>query len=97
MTTRFLGNRPIRQRKPSGPAAAAGVQKENKENSPYKSPCKNRIEDDDKADVAGEDTLLAMLNESKTPDRTVMQLTIGFIVGKISNSGGTFRIPAPSR
>ena len=97
MTTRFLGNRPIRHRKPSGPAAAAGMPKENKENSPYKSPCKNRLEDDDKGDVAGEDTLLAMLNESKTPDRTVMQLQIVFIVGKICNSGGTFRIPAPSR
>ena len=83
MTTRFLGNRPIRQRKPSGPAAAAGVQKENKENSPYKSPCKNRIEDDDKADVAGEDTLLAMLNESKIPDRTVIQYKLTFLGANI--------------
>ena len=60
MTTRFLGRVPIRQRKPSGPAAAA-AERENKE---------NRLEDD-KADVVGEDTLLAMLNESKIPDRAV--------------------------
>ena len=61
MTTRFLGRVPIRQRRPSGPAA---MERENKE---------NRLADDDndKADVVGEDTLLAMLNESKVPDKAV--------------------------
>ena len=97
MTTRFLGNRPIRQRKPSGPAAAgaAAVQKENKENSPHKSPCKNRL--DDKADVAGEDTLLAMLNDTKTPDRTVKQGKFVFFWVHKTAIGGLFRIPGPSR
>ena len=40
------------------------MERENKE---------NRLADDDndKADVVGEDTLLAMLNESKIPDKAV--------------------------
>ena len=56
---------PIRQRKPSGPAAAAAAAAAERENK------ENRLVDDDKADVVGEDTLLAMLNESKIPDRAV--------------------------
>ena len=61
MATRFLGRVPIRQRRsPSGPPA------EDKENR------RDRASDD----VVGEDTLLAMLEESKTPDKAV-RLTRG--------------------
>ena len=70
MTTRFLGRVPIRQRKPSGPAAA---ERENKENRLI-----NEDDNDKAADVVGEDTLLAMLNESKIPDKAV-KVALGLV------------------
>ena len=74
MTTRFLGRVPIRQRKPSGPAAvAAATERENKENRLI-----NEDDNDKAADVVGEDTLLAMLNESKIPDKAV-KVALGLV------------------
>ena len=55
MATRFLGRVPIRQRR--SPSGPA----EDKENR----------RDGTNDDVVGEDTLLAMLEESKTPDKAV--------------------------
>ena len=77
MTTRFLGRVPIRQRKPSGPAAVAAVaaatERENKENRLI-----NEDDNDKAADVVGEDTLLAMLNESKITDKAV-KVALGLV------------------